>query len=77
MNSSLDFDRVRAAFPLLGFGVYALEGGDVTLEVHAADGRLFRFAAPTLAACLAKAFPSAPASIPPTQKTETHTDLFS
>ena len=51
-------DDARAAFPHLGFAVYAFEPGQpVTLEIHAADGQVFAFSGPTLHACLMRAFP--------------------
>ena len=54
--SSLDDLRVR--FPGLGFAVYAYDpGGDVTLEIHSADGGLYAFVGPTLAAAIATTFP--------------------
>lgn len=56
MTSSLD--EARAAYPHLGFALYALEpGGAVTLEIHAPDGQMFTARAKTEAAALAKMFP--------------------
>jgi hypothetical protein len=57
--SSADFDAVRAAFPRLGLAIYAYDpGGLVQMEVHTADGQVFPFEGPTLAALIGRAFPS-------------------
>ena len=51
-------DRLRAAFPHLGFGVYAYDpDGGVTLEVHLPDGRTPSTTADSLEACIEQAFP--------------------
>lgn len=66
----MTFDELRAAYPALGFAVYAYEpGGGVVLEVI--DGQsVFTFRGLTLAAAVAAAFPKAPEPEPPAQ------DLF-
>lgn len=52
------FDEIRAAFPALGFAIYAMEpGGHVTLEVYAPDGQTFSFEGQSEDAVLARAFP--------------------
>jgi hypothetical protein len=52
-------DELRAAFPHLGFGLYALEpSGPVTLEIHL-DGEVYDFVGPSEAAAIALAFPAA------------------
>ena len=66
-------DRIRALFPHLSIGVYALEpGGDVTVEVYTPDGTRFSHKAPTEAGCFAAIFgplpddqPADPAPEPP------------
>ena len=53
----MTLDDLRAAHPALGFAVYAYEpGGQVTLEIHAAEG-VFTFRAATEEAAIAAAFP--------------------
>lgn len=66
------FDAIRDAHPMLGFGVYALERGALTLEVYTADGRTMSFRAPTLGACLDQAFGPPFAAAP----AELEIDLF-
>lgn len=62
----MTLDDARAAFPLFGFALYALDpGGDVTLEVHTPDGELFAFTGPTEQAVLEAAFPPEPIAAPP------------
>jgi len=57
----IHLDVLRQTYPLLGLAAYALDpGGDVTLEVHTPTGEYFTFRAPTLAACIEKAFPYRP-----------------
>lgn len=52
-------DAVRAAYPHLGFAVYAYDpGGPVTLEIHD-GGTVFTFRAATEAEAVALAFPAA------------------
>jgi hypothetical protein len=51
-------DELRAAFPYLGFGLYALDpDGPVTLEIHV-DGEVYDFTAGSEAAAIALAFPA-------------------
>ncbi|MGF7008137.1 hypothetical protein [Aminobacter sp. BE322] len=58
LSPTSSLDELRAAYPHLGFAVYALEpGGTVTLEVHTPDGQLFTWSAPTVDAAIARAFP--------------------
>lgn len=58
---SADLDALRAAYPHLGFGVYALSPDDpITLEVLTPDGDVHAVTAPTLAEALALAFPAPP-----------------
>jgi hypothetical protein len=53
-----DLDDLRARFPHLGFGVYAYEpNAPVVLEVHMPGGRTHEIRRPTLAECIATAFP--------------------
>lgn len=55
----MTFDDIRAAYPHLGFNVYAMDAGEVvTLEAIGVNGETWSWAAPTLAAAIAKAFPS-------------------
>lgn len=50
-------DDLRAAYPQIGFALYAYTpGGPVTLEVHAAEG-VFTFRGATEAEAIAEAFP--------------------
>jgi hypothetical protein len=59
LKSHPSLDDLRATYPHLGFGIYAIEpGGPVTIEVYAADGQVFPFTGPTLRACLNRAFPA-------------------
>jgi len=60
-------DDARAAYPHLGFCVYAMEPGEkLTLEIHAPDGTIFTFYGATETAALALAFPeTAPVEIEP------------
>lgn len=74
-SNHLSLDEARAAFPLLGLALYAMEpGGPVTLEVHTADGQVFPFVGPSEAAVIARAFPSlsAPAAEPGPEPTTTN-----
>jgi hypothetical protein len=60
-------DDIRAKYPHLGIGLYAMEpGGVVTLETYLPDGQVFSFTAATVAGCIEKAFPevATPASEP-------------
>lgn len=51
-------DQLREKFPHLGFAVYAYgPGSAVTLEVVTPGGGLDEIRRPTLAACIAEAFP--------------------
>lgn len=51
-------DELRARYPSLGFGLYALDpDGPVTLETYTADGQVFAFRAATAEAAIALAFP--------------------
>lgn len=55
---TLDLDTLRDKFPHLGFAVYAYEPGeDVLLEILVPGGRPVEIKRPTLAACIAEAFP--------------------
>ena len=57
-------DELRAAYPHLGFALYAFEpGGDVTLEVHD-TGTVLTTTGPTAEAAIAKAFPHFVESLP-------------
>jgi hypothetical protein len=61
----MTLDDIRAAYPPLGFAIYALEpGGDVILEVHSPEA-LFTFTGPTTQAVLDAAFPPEPIEAPP------------
>lgn len=61
----MTFDQARCQFHHLGFAVYAFEpGGPVHLEVHAPNGQVFDFHAPTLGGALAAAFPPEAAEQP-------------
>lgn len=53
----MTFDDLRAKFPTLGFGIYAMDPGKgVALEVY--DGeQVFQFSGKTLQAAIDKAFP--------------------
>lgn len=54
-------DDLRAAFPHLGFAIYALDPtGPVTLEVHTPDGQVFPVVRRSLDAAVERAFPSPP-----------------
>lgn len=62
----MTLDEARAAFPALGFSVYALEpGAPVTMEVLTPDGEVFTFTGPTEQAVLDAAFPPEPIAEPP------------
>jgi hypothetical protein len=51
-------DDVRARYPNLAGAVYFYEPGrPVTLEMISPEGESFSFTAPTVAECIAKAFP--------------------
>lgn len=67
-------DELRAAYPHLGFAVYALTpGGPVTFEILAPDGTVFPFEGPTLSAAIIAAFPpdrKPPAPMPTEQPPE-------
>lgn len=77
MTRTPSLDDARAAFPKLGLAVYAYEpGGPVTLEVHAADGQVFTFSGPTVAAVLIRAFPSLVPPEPPPQPPEPQLTVF-
>lgn len=53
-----DLDALREKFPHLGFAVYAYEPDkDVVLEILVPGGRRVEVKRPTLAACIAEAFP--------------------
>jgi hypothetical protein len=55
----MTIDDARAAYPHLGFAVYAYDPrDDVTLEIHSA-GDVFTFTAPTVSDALLAAFPDA------------------
>jgi hypothetical protein len=50
-------DEIRARYPRIGIGLFALEPGQpVTLESYV-DGQVFSFTADTVAGAIAKAFP--------------------
>jgi hypothetical protein len=54
----MTFDDLRAAFPHLGFAVYAYApGGEVTFEIHAPEGEVFMFKAASLDEAIVAAFP--------------------
>jgi len=54
----MTIDDVRARYPALGIGIYAIVPGEpVILEVIDPAGDVFQFSAPTVAECVAKAFP--------------------
>lgn len=56
-----DLDALRAKYPHLGFGVYALDpAGPVTLECITADGKTFQFHGPTLADAITAGFAEEP-----------------
>lgn len=77
MNS---FDLIRAAFPNLGVGVYAMDpGGPVTVEVYDPSGQTFSWEGPTLQAALDAAFgpaPAEPPQDPPPAVVETPSNVF-
>lgn len=51
-------DEIRARYPNLGISIYAIVPGEpATLEVIDPAGDVFSFSAPTVAECVAKAFP--------------------
>lgn len=51
-------DDIRACYPNLGISIYAIVPGEpATLEVIDPAGDVFSFSAPTVAECVAKAFP--------------------
>jgi len=51
-------DDIRARYPNLGISIYAIVPGEpATLEVIDPAGDVFSFTAPTVAECVAKAFP--------------------
>ncbi|AUQ95975.1 hypothetical protein PhaeoP66_03233 [Phaeobacter inhibens] len=51
-------DDLRVRFPHLGFGVYAYEpGAGVLLEIHMPVGMTHEIIRPSLAECIAAAFP--------------------
>lgn len=51
----MTFDELRAAYPLLGFALYAYEPGDVVLEIVAPDGEMWTLRGPTAAGVIAAA----------------------
>lgn len=62
MASSADFDELRRKHPTLGFAVYGIEpDGPVTMEIYT-FGEVATFVAPTLTACIVKAFPQKPSA---------------
>lgn len=72
-----DLDALRARFPHLGFGVYAYEpGAGVTLEIHMPGGHLHSLSAPTLAGCIAEAFPETIETTKTDQKDQPISDPF-
>jgi hypothetical protein len=63
---SADLDAARAAFPRLGYAIYAYDpDGPMTLEVHTPDGQTFSFTGPSEAALILRAFPSLRPPDPP------------
>lgn len=53
----ITLDAIRAKYPHLAFGVYALEpGGPVTLECITPDGSIWKFTGPTEEAALLAGF---------------------
>lgn len=57
-NQPASLDDLRAAFPHLGFALYAIDPTEpVTLEIHS-GGEVYSFTAPTEAAVIALAFPA-------------------
>lgn len=69
----MTFDEIRAANPVLGLALYAIEPGQpVTLEVYTPDGQTFSWTGPTEVHVLALAFPPEPvadARVEPEQPT--------
>lgn len=54
----MTLDDIRARYPNLAGAVYFYEPGcPVTLEMISPEGESFSFTAPTVAECVAKAFP--------------------
>ena len=54
----MTIDDVRARYPALAGAVYFYDPGQpVTLEILTPAGETFSFTAPTVAECMAKAFP--------------------
>lgn len=54
----MTIDDVRARYPALAGAVYFYDPGQpVTLEILTPAGESFSFTAPTVAECIAKAFP--------------------
>lgn len=59
-------DDIRAAYPHLGLGLYALDPrGPVILECLSADGKTFKFTGATEAEAVALAFPDEDTPTPP------------
>lgn len=66
-------DRIRALYPHLSLGVYALTpGGDVTVEVFAPDGTRFTHKAQTAAACFTAIFGPLPDDAPAQEEPAQH-----
>lgn len=58
-------DRIRALYPHLSIGVYALEpGGPVSVEVFTPDGSRFHKTAATAAQCFTAIFGPLPDEVP-------------
>ena len=64
----MDFDRLRADNPLLGFAIFAYEpGGPVIFEVKTPLGDHLPFTGATLQAAVALAFPYQPPAVAPAE----------
>jgi hypothetical protein len=69
-------DELRAAYPALGFSLFAMEPGEpVTLEIYTPDGQVYSFTGATVAAAIQRAFPKPVVQPPAAQYKEPAPDF--